>query len=146
MLQILIHSGDDLPIYRQIANQITDAIGEGRLVEGERLASHRDLAGQLVIAPLTVKKAYDTLEAEGLIRSVRGSGTFVAPQEAQASLGAEAWQARLRPPARRLLAQAALAGVSFTKLLELLREEKNELRQERASRELLKNQSSREKK
>ena len=45
---------------------------------GDKLASHRDLAEALVIAPLTVKKAYDELERAGYIVTRRGKGTFVA--------------------------------------------------------------------
>ncbi|MGB5881665.1 MAG: GntR family transcriptional regulator, partial [Thermoanaerobaculia bacterium] len=77
-MQLHIATGSELPIYRQIMRQITDAIAGGRLRPGDKLTSQRDLAVQLVISPLTVKKAYDELEREGLIRTERGRGTFVA--------------------------------------------------------------------
>ena len=67
-MNILINAGDDLPIYRQVMRQIMDAIAGGRLSGGERLPSHRELSEQLVIAPLTVKKAYDELEALGFLK------------------------------------------------------------------------------
>ncbi|MGB6002439.1 MAG: GntR family transcriptional regulator, partial [Thermoanaerobaculia bacterium] len=64
-MQLHIATGSELPIYRQIMRQITDAIAGGRLRPGDKLTSQRDLAVQLVISPLTVKKAYDELEREG---------------------------------------------------------------------------------
>jgi DNA-binding transcriptional regulator YhcF (GntR family) len=57
--------------------QITDAIAVGRLKAGEKLPSHRDLSEQPVIAPRTVKKAYDELELAGFLETQRGGGTFV---------------------------------------------------------------------
>ena len=63
----MINAADELPIYRQIMRQMTEAIAGGRLKPGDRLPSHRELSEQLVIAPLTVKKAYDELEALGYI-------------------------------------------------------------------------------
>ena len=66
-MEIFINPSDDLPIYRQIMRQVMDAIAGGRLASGEQLPSHRELSERLVIAPLTVKKAYDELEILGYI-------------------------------------------------------------------------------
>src|SRR5580700_3147180 len=92
--------------------QITEAIAGGRLKPGDRLASHRELSEQLVIAPLTVKKAYDELEALGYIETQRGR----AGQSDQ-----------LQQSARRLLAQAYLAGLSLADTVKLLQEADREL-------------------
>jgi len=119
-LQIYVHPGDDLPIYRQIVRQVTDAIAAGRLKPGDRLPSHRELAARLVIAPLTVKKAYDELEQEGLIDTQRGRGTFVS--ERPPAIDPAASRERLRESAQRLVTQAALSGISFQEVLELLEE------------------------
>ena len=119
-MRIHVHPGDDLPIYRQIVRQVTDGIAGGRLRAGDRLPSHRELAVDLVIAPLTVKKAYDELERQGLIDTHQGRGTFVAA--AATERGAAERRERLRETAQRLLSQAALTGVSFTELVDLLRE------------------------
>jgi GntR family transcriptional regulator len=119
-MQFHINPGGELPIYRQIMHQITDAIAGGRLTAGEQLPSHRDLAERLVIAPLTVKKAYDELERSGLIITQRGRGTFV--RERPPAMDAGARQERLRDAAQRLLSQAALIGVPFRDVLSLLEE------------------------
>jgi len=119
-MQFHINPGDELPIYRQIMRQITDAVAGGRVVPGEQLPSHRDLAEQLVIAPLTVKKAYDELERQGLITTQRGRGTFVSEQ--MPAIEPAERRERLRDAAQRLLSQAALSGVSFAEVLSLLKE------------------------
>ncbi len=117
-----VNAGDELPIYRQIVRQVADSIAGGRIKPGDQLPSHRDLAAQLVIAPLTVKKAYDELEREGLIETQRGRGTFVR-ERPPATVAAESRE-RLREAARRLLTQAALCGVPFEDVVRVLEEAK----------------------
>jgi GntR family transcriptional regulator len=118
-VQLLINPADELPIYRQIMRQITEAIAGGRLKSGDKLLSHRDLSEQLVIAPLTVKKAYDELEALGFIQSSRGRGTFVAANLPQPDH--EADLERVGQTARTLLAQGYLAGLDFDGVVEILK-------------------------
>jgi len=119
-MQIYVHPGDELPLYRQIVRQVTDAIAGGRIAPGERLPSHRELAVQLVIAPLTVKKAYDELERERLIETQRGKGTFVCANPPAVDPARQ--RERLRETAQRLLSQAALGGVPYREVLDLLDE------------------------
>ena len=119
-MQFYVTAGDDLPLYRQIIRQVTDAIAGTQLKAGDRLPSHRDLATQLVIAPLTVKKAYDELEQEGLIETQRGRGTFV--RQRLERLDTTAKRERLRDAGQRLLSQAALSGVPFDEVVDLLHE------------------------
>ncbi len=119
-MELYVNPGDELPIYRQIVRQVTDAIAGQRLRAGDRLPSHRDLSTQLVIAPLTVKKAYDELEQDGLIETQRGRGTFVSQRVPQADPGER--RERLRDAAQRLVSQATLSGVPFEEVLELLEE------------------------
>jgi len=113
--------------------QITDAIAGGRLRPGDKLTSQRELAEQLVIAPLTVKKAYDELEREGLIRTERGRGTFVAT--GVTLLDPIAQRERLRDPARQLLQRAHLAGLPLAEVLDLLHELAAELESSREREE-----------
>jgi GntR family transcriptional regulator len=115
---IHVNPADELPLYRQIMRHVSDAIAGGRLQAGEQLPSHRDLAEQLVIAPLTVKKAYDELERAGLIKTQRGRGTFVS--ESLPAVAPDQRRDRLRDAAQRLLSQAALVGIPFEEVLDLL--------------------------
>ena len=119
-LQFQINPSDELPIYRQIMHQITDGIVGGRMKPGDKLASHRDLAAQLVIAPLTVKKAYDELEREGLLHTQRGRGTFVS--ETPPVVDSAETRQRLRDAAQRLLTQARRSGASYDDVIELIDE------------------------
>ncbi len=117
-MHLLINPADELPIYRQIMRQIIEAIAGTRLKSGDKLHSHRELSEQLVIAPLTVKKAYDELEALGFIETVRGRGTFVAAKLPVPDPGADL--ERVQQTARRLLSQAYLAGLSFDQVVKVL--------------------------
>ncbi len=119
-MDLHVTPGDELPLYRQIIRQITDGIAGARLKPGDKLPSHRELAMQLVIAPLTVKKAYDELEQGGLIETQRGRGTFVRRRLPRTRDGDS--RERLRDTSQRLLSQAALSGVPFSEVLDLLEE------------------------
>ena len=124
-MQIIVNPADALPIYRQIMLQIQEALAAGRLRPGDKLASHRDLAEQAVIAPLTVKKAYDELEALGFIETQRTRGTFVCSRLPRAKLTNQ--RAQLRDAARRMLTQAYLAGIGLDEVVEVLKEADDDL-------------------
>ena len=125
-----ITPGDELPIYRQIMRQVIDAIAGAEVQPGSKLPSHRDLAQELVVAPLTVKKAYDELERDGYIRMIRGHGTFVSEQAPM--LSDEEKLERLRPMAQRLLHEATLLGVDGRTVGKLLKDEGASLKAARA--------------
>ena len=105
--------------------QIQEAIAGGRLKPGDKLASHRDLAEQAVIAPLTVKKAYDELEALGFIETQRGRGTFVCAKPPRSQRGRSARADR--DAARKLLSQAYLGGMGFEAVVKILKEADRDL-------------------
>ncbi len=119
-MHIFVAPSAELPLYRQIMRQIEEAIAGGRLKPGDKLDSHRDLAEQLVIAPLTVKKAYDELEALGYIETQRGRGTFVCSRPPRANLAEQ--RAELRAVARKLLSRAYLGGLDYDAVLKILKE------------------------
>ena len=79
-MNIIISNNSSTPIYEQIKTAIKQAIFSNELKEEDILASVRNLANDLKISFLTVKRAYDELEEEGFIKSVQGKGSFVAPK------------------------------------------------------------------
>ena len=77
-MKIMINNSLMTPIYEQIVDQVKALIRSGELKENDNLPSVRALAKELRISALTVKKAYDNLEAEGFTVTVNGKGTYVA--------------------------------------------------------------------
>ncbi|MCP5054465.1 MAG: GntR family transcriptional regulator [bacterium] len=72
-----------LPVYEQVKRAIKLAILAGRLQEGERLMSLRELAQKLQINPNTIIKIYSQLEVEGYIYSRPGAGYFVKTEKSK---------------------------------------------------------------
>ena len=77
-LEISIVTGSDVPIYRQIVDQICRAVATGQLLAGEQVPSVRSLAEDLVINPNTVKRTYADLIRDGVLEAQQGKGVFVA--------------------------------------------------------------------
>lgn len=66
------------PLYEQIVDAITREVSAGRLAPGDPLPSFRALAEDLMVSLITVKRAYEELERDGIIFRKQGLGTFVA--------------------------------------------------------------------
>lgn len=77
MMHLMINTSLMVPIYEQIVDQVKAMIRRGELRENDVLPSVRSLSRELKISALTVKKAYDALEAEGYTATVHGKGTYV---------------------------------------------------------------------
>lgn len=69
---------DDRPIYLRLRDGIAALILDGRVGDGDPLPSVRSLAAEHSANPLTVAKAYQTFQEEGLVTVRRGVGMFVA--------------------------------------------------------------------
>ena len=76
----------DRAVFRQIADQIREAVDRGRFKEGAKLPSESELVAHFGVSRMTVRNALSILQSEGLISSEHGKGVFVRP----------------RPPVRRL--------------------------------------------
>ncbi len=79
-MNIILSNSSGIPIFEQIENAIKEAIFSDELKEEDMLPSVRNLANELKISFLTVKRAYDELEQAGFIKTVQGKGSFVAPK------------------------------------------------------------------
>jgi len=71
------------PVYLKLRDLIAAAIIEGRYREGEMLPSVRAFAAEQGANPLTVAKAYQQFQADGLVEVQRGVGMFVVPGAAE---------------------------------------------------------------
>ncbi len=82
-MKMIISNSSSVPIYVQIKNSIIEQIVNDELKEDEAIPSIRNLAQDIKISVMTIKKAYDELEQEGYIISRQGKGTFVAPKNTE---------------------------------------------------------------
>ena len=82
-MKMIISNSSSVPIYQQIKNCIIEQIMNGDLEEDEAIPSIRNLAQDIKISVMTIKKAYDELEQEGYIISRQGKGSYVAPKNTQ---------------------------------------------------------------
>jgi GntR family transcriptional regulator len=76
--RIVVDTGNGVPPWRQVRDQITTFVEHGKLPIGSRLPTIRQLAGDLGLAPGTVARAYKELEADGILQTARRHGTVVA--------------------------------------------------------------------
>ncbi|MEM1177128.1 MAG: GntR family transcriptional regulator [Acidobacteriota bacterium] len=89
----------DEPLHSQLSRQVRAKILAGDLEDGESLPSIRGLARQARVSVITVQRAYEDLEREGLIVARRGKGFFVRAmgEEAKGQLARERFSDALRP-------------------------------------------------
>ena len=74
---VISHANPD-PMYKQVSDQIINAIARGIISTGEKLPSVRNMVEELNISAITVKRAYADLENQGYILTRPGLGTFVS--------------------------------------------------------------------
>src|SRR5690606_22963811 len=117
-MDIKIDLRDGVPIYRQIVNQVKYLIASGLLQPGEELPPIRTLALQLKVTPNTIVKAYDDLEASGVIHKRRGSGSFVS--EARSLLATRERRRIIEGRIDALLAEAHQLNYSPDEVLRIL--------------------------
>lgn len=79
-MNIIISNSSQEPIYEQIVKQIKSLIIRGEMSSGDMLPSIRSLAQELQISVITTKRAYEELEREGFIETVKGKGSYVSSQ------------------------------------------------------------------
>jgi GntR family transcriptional regulator len=74
-----IDPAGELAIYDQVVRQVKFAVARGALRPGNRVPSVRELARELAVNPNTVARAYQRLQADGVLQTVRGMGLEVTP-------------------------------------------------------------------
>jgi GntR family transcriptional regulator len=109
-----IDSRSPTPLYAQISTRLRVAIAAGELCPGDALPSVRQLASQLRINPATVVQAYRELEADGLVVTRHGAGTFVLDVPSARKESDRLMEARRL--VRELIADAGRLGISSADL------------------------------
>jgi len=79
-LNITIDKKNGIPLYIQVKKQIMHLIKDGTLRVGSKMPTERELSQELVVSRNTISAAYNELEAKGVLKSIRGKGTFVAEE------------------------------------------------------------------
>ena len=118
LLPIQLSQASGVPFYRQVVDQVAQLIRSGVLEPDRQLPSVRELAAQLLVSLITVRRAYSDLEAAGLIVSRQGQGTFVAG-DVQAASREQAWE-EARARLAEVVAHARRLGIPPGELLQLL--------------------------
>jgi GntR family transcriptional regulator len=115
----VISQSDKRPIYLQIIEQIKQRIAVGDWTEGQPIPSIRQLAVDLEVSVITVKRAYLELEREGVIVTQQGKGSRVASTP---GLGARLREQELEQHLEEATRLAALLGIRPKELEHRLRE------------------------
>jgi GntR family transcriptional regulator len=119
-LFIALSPGNPDPMYKQVTDQIKDAIASGELKPNDRLPSVREFSEALKVSAITIKRAYFDLETEGYILTRAGLGSFVA------EVSRETLRSRkideLRAEMTRIVRTAARFGITREEIVALTRE------------------------
>lgn len=119
-----LSQSDKRPMYLQIMEQIKQRIAVGDWGEGQPIPSIRQLAADLQVSVITVKRAYYELEREGIIVTQHGKGSHVAPTP---GLGALLREQELLQHLEQAMRIAAQLGIRSEELEERLHQTANRL-------------------
>jgi GntR family transcriptional regulator len=113
----VISQSDRRPMYLQIIERIKQKIAVGDWRQGDSIPSIRQLAADLKVSVITVKRAYLELEREGVIATQQGRGSTVA---AGSELGAKLHEQELESLLDQIARLAALMGLEPSELAQRL--------------------------
>lgn len=112
MFTIQFNSG--VPIYRQVVEQVIHLIDRGQLLKGDLLPSVRKMASELGVNPMTISRAYSTLEQDSVVERRRGVGMVVIRQ-------AQKPNKLLDPAIHQLVSDARQLGLNEKELMTMIR-------------------------
>src|ERR1700761_7985427 len=116
---LYISQSDARPMYLQIMEQIKQRVAVGDWPRGQEIPSIRQLAVELRVSVITVKRAYMELEREGVIVTQQGKGSYVAMTP---GLGAKLREQELKEHLEQVMRIAAELGIGQKELEHKLRE------------------------
>jgi len=118
-MDIVISAGSQEPIYSQIYSQISSQIINGSITGGTRLPTIRNVAQELRISVIPVKRAWEELDRNGLIKTIPGKGTFAA--ELNGNAISEIKNRKAETLVLQMCRQAKESGISADELVSLIR-------------------------
>jgi GntR family transcriptional regulator len=119
----VISQTDPRPLYQQVKDQLRHRIAVGVLKAGDEIPSIRQLASDIRVSVITIKRAYLELELEGVIQTRQGRGSFVSDN---VQLGDSLKEQELTQHLRAAVNSAALLHLTEDQLVDRLREVRRE--------------------
>jgi GntR family transcriptional regulator len=122
---VQVDSSNGVPVYDQIARQVTFAVADGALAPGDLVPSVRELAKELTVNPNTVARAYRELQSQGVVEPSPGIGLVVcvgARRVCQATR-----RTLVRDRVRAVLRETLQAGLSHEEVRALVLSELDRL-------------------
>ena len=116
---LVISQNDPRPLYQQVKDQLRHRVAIGVLKPGDEIPSIRQLAADIRVSVITIKRAYLELEMEGVIQTRQGRGSFVSDN---VHLGDTMKEQELEGHLRSAVQTALLMNLSEDELIERLRE------------------------
>lgn len=126
-MNIIISNSNNDPIYKQVKEQIKNAIITGELLVGDHLPSIRSLAKDLNISVITTSKAYDELEKDGYVKTIPSKGIYVSNKNKE--LIKEEQLQNIEKLLNTSIEIAKLSGITkeeITSIIDILWEDNNE--------------------
>lgn len=121
-----IDSRSSKPIYEQIISGIKENILKGILSPEDKLPSVREMASMLTVNPNTVSKAYNELEREKVIETIRGRGTFISknykPRRDDDKMNL------LRQKLKEVIVEAHYMGLTIDEVIDIAKEIMNDIK------------------
>ena len=118
-MDIILNQNSIEPIYSQIFQQISNQILSGKIVGGTQLPTIRQIAQELKISVIPVKRAWEELDRSGLIKTITGRGTFVS--DLQKSELKEIKNSNAENFIKQICTQAKENGISQDELIKLIK-------------------------
>ncbi len=110
---LVLSQKDSRPMYIQIMEQIKLLVANGDWVQGQKVPSIRELAVTTRVSIITVKRAYQELEREGVLITQQGKGSFVAQND---DLGDQIMQKEIDKHLLNALTHASSFGMTAEEL------------------------------
>lgn len=114
---LVLEFDSEVPIYLQIRNKIIEGIAKGKIKEGDKLPSVRELASGVEVNLHTVNKAYNLLKDEGFVTVDRRKGVIVNIKKAKDDID---FKERYKVKLDEIAAEGAAKGLSREEIISLL--------------------------